>query len=115
MKTPDALFNEVQDIDPAYQWALSGTSSNLKEGAHVTPVLLKGGPAHEDFLRAFIGKSDTVFRACWRSLVFSGQASMPRNLDSDAAVVEYVAHNAGTIGYISKTSPHEGVNVLPVR
>jgi len=29
--------------------------------------------------------------------------------------VEFVAHNAGTVGYISKAAPHEGVKVLAVR
>jgi hypothetical protein len=40
---------------------------------------------------------------------------MPKSLDSDAAVVEFVAHNAGAVGYISKATPHEGVKVLTVR
>jgi len=67
----------------------------LKDGSHVTPVLLKSGAAHEEFLSAYVGKNDSAFRAGWRSLVFSGQASMPKSLDSEAAVVEFVAHNAG--------------------
>ena len=49
-----------------------------------------------------------------RSLVFSGQASMPKSLDDDAAAVVFVAHNPGTIGYIDKASPHDGVRVLAV-
>jgi hypothetical protein len=56
-------------------------------------VLLKSGAVHDEFLTEYIGKNDTAFRASWRSLVFSGQASMPKSLDSEAAVVEYVAHN----------------------
>ena len=81
----------------------------------MTPVLLKSGATHDGFLAAYIGKSDAAFRASWRSLVFSGQASMPKSLDSETAVVEYVAHNPGAIGYISKSTPHEGVKVLAVR
>jgi len=50
----------------------------------------------------------------WRSLVFSGQAVMPKNLDTDAAVVEYVAHTPGAIGYVAKDSGHDGVKVLAV-
>jgi hypothetical protein len=80
----------------------------------VVPILLKAGTAHEEFLQAYIGKNDTAYRAGWRSLVFSGQATMPKSLDGDAAVVEFVAHNAGAIGYIGKASPHEGVKVLTV-
>jgi len=93
----------------------TGAASSLKDGSQVTPVLLKSGSAHAEFLTTYISKDDTAFRAGWRSLVFSGQASMPKSLDSEAAVVEYVAHNAGAIGYISKATSHEGVKVLAVR
>jgi ABC-type phosphate transport system substrate-binding protein len=93
----------------------TGAATALPGGGSVAPVLLKAGAVHEAFLLAYIGKNDTSFRAGWRSLVFSGQASMPKSLDGDAAIVEFVAHNQGAIGYIGKGSPHEGVKVLEVR
>ncbi len=93
----------------------TGATSELKGGGHVTPVLLKAGAVNDEFLSAYVGKTDSVFKAAWRSLVFSGQASMPKSLDSEAAVVDYVAHNAGAIGYIGKATPHDGVKVLEVR
>jgi hypothetical protein len=108
VKSADVSKADLKDV-------FTGAASSLKDGSHVTPVLLKSGGAHDEFLAEYIGKSDTAFRASWRSLVFSGQASMPKSLDSEAAVVEYVAHNAGAIGYISKATPHEGVKVLAVR
>jgi hypothetical protein len=40
---------------------------------------------------------------------------MPKSLDTDTAVVDFVAHNAGAIGYIGKSTAHEGVKVLAVR
>ena len=92
----------------------TGNASTLKDGSKVVPVLLKDGPANEEFLKAYVGKGDTAYRAGWRSLVFSGQASMPKSEDDDAAAVAFVAHNPGTIGYIDKASPHEGVKVLEV-
>lgn len=93
----------------------TGAATTLPDGTRVVPILLKAGTAHEEFLQAYIGKSDSAYRAGWRSLVFSGQASMPKSLDPDAVVVEFVAHNAGAIAYISKSTPHEGVKVLTVR
>jgi ABC-type phosphate transport system substrate-binding protein len=93
----------------------TGASSSLKGGAQVTPVLLKQGPVNDDFLDLYVGKSDSAFRASWRSVLFSGQGAMPKTLDSDMAVVEYVAHTTGAIGYIGKTTPHEGVKILAVR
>lgn len=108
VKSADVSKSDLRDV-------FTGASSSLKDGSHVTPVLLKGGADNDAFLSEYVGKNDTAFRASWRSLVFSGQGSMPKSLDGDAAVVEYVAHNAGAIGYIGKASPHEGVKVLTVR
>ena len=93
----------------------TGVSSSLDGAGQVTPVLLKPGPAHDDFLNLYVGKSEAAFRASWRSLLFSGQAVMPKTLDSDAAVIEYVAHTPGAIAYIGKSVPHEGVKILVVR
>jgi ABC-type phosphate transport system substrate-binding protein len=107
VKASDVSKSDLRDV-------FTGGSTSLG-GSQVTPVLLKSGETHDDFLRTYIGKNDTAFRAGWRSLVFSGQATMPKSLDSETAVVDYVAHTAGAIGYIGKATPHEGVKVLAVR
>jgi ABC-type phosphate transport system substrate-binding protein len=93
----------------------TGASSNLKGGMQVLPVLQKQGVVNSGFLDLYVGKSDSAFRASWRSILFSGQGAMPRTLESDTAVIEYVAHTAGAIGYIGKSMPHEGVKILVVR
>jgi ABC-type phosphate transport system substrate-binding protein len=93
----------------------TGASSTLKGGTRVVPVLLKDGSVHAEMLSLYVGKSDSAFRANWRSLLFSGEGVMPRTLDSEAAVVEYVARTPGAIGYISRTTPHDGVKILVVR
>jgi hypothetical protein len=108
VKAADVSKNDLRDV-------FTGAASSLKDGSNVTPVLLKSGGTHDEFLSTYVGKNDAAFRASWRSLVFSGQATMPKSLDSETAVVDYVAHNAGAIGYISKATPHEGVKVLAVR
>jgi ABC-type phosphate transport system substrate-binding protein len=69
----------------------------------------------DEFLSLYIGKTDSGFRAGWRSILFSGQGAMPKTLDSEAAVVEYVARTPGAIGYIGRAAPHEGVKILIVR
>ena len=99
---------ELRDI-------FTGASTSLKGDVQVTPVLLKQGAVQDEFLSLYIGKSDTGFRAGWRSILFSGQGVLPKTLDSEAAVVEYVARTPGAIGYIGRSAPHEGVKVLAVR
>ena len=108
VKATDISKNDLRDV-------FTGAATALPGGGNVVPILLKAGTVHEEFLQAYIGKNDTAYRAGWRSLVFSGQASMPKSLDTDTAVVEFVAHNAGAIGYIGKSTAHEGVKVLAVR
>lgn len=92
----------------------TGDSSKLADGSQVAPVLLKQGDSHNEFLLLYIGKNEATFRACWRSQVFSGNMMMPKTFDSEKAVVDYVAHTADAIGYISPKTPHDGVKVLSV-
>jgi ABC-type phosphate transport system substrate-binding protein len=108
VKSVDLPTAELRDV-------FTGVSSTLKDGSRVTPVLLKPGTINDAFLTLYIGRSDSAFRANWRSLLFSGQSVMPRTFDSEVAVVEYVAHTPGAIGYIGKSTPHEGVKILAVR
>jgi ABC-type phosphate transport system substrate-binding protein len=93
----------------------TGAASSLKDGSHVVPVLLKQGAAHEAFLSEYIGKNDAAFRTSWRSLVFTGQGSMPKTVDSEAAMVDYVAATPGAIGYVSKDPGGDKVKTLPVK
>lgn len=108
VKSAEVSAADLRDV-------FTGASSTFKDGSHITPVLLKAGAVNDSFLTLYVGKSDSAFRANWRSMLFSGQGVMPRTLESDAAVVEFVAHTPGAVGYIAKTSPHEGVKTLNVR
>lgn len=107
VKATDISKSDLHDI-------FTGNSATIA-GTRVSPVLLKDGAVHTEFLNRYIGKSETAFRATWRGLVFSGQGAMPHTAESDAAAVAYVAHTPGTIGYIEKSTPHEGVKILTVR
>jgi ABC-type phosphate transport system substrate-binding protein len=91
------------------------TKSSLSDGSHVEPVLEKEGPAHEAFLKEFIGKTDSAFETYYRSLVFTGKASMPKTTASDADMVAYVAKTKGAIGYVSAGAATAGVKTLEVK
>jgi ABC-type phosphate transport system substrate-binding protein len=107
VKAAEVSKSDLRDV-------FTGASGSLS-GSKVTPVLLKSGAATEEFLAAYVGKSDSAFLAGWRSLIFSGQASMPKTVDSESAMVDYVAHTPGAVGYIAKGAAHEGVKVLDVK
>jgi ABC-type phosphate transport system substrate-binding protein len=91
------------------------TKTSLGDGSHVEPVLEKGGATHEAFVKEYLGKTDAALQTYYRSLVFTGKASMPKTLATDAEVLAYVAKTKGAIGYVSAGAGTAGVKVLEVK
>jgi ABC-type phosphate transport system substrate-binding protein len=91
------------------------TKSSLSDGSHVEPVLEKGGATHEAFVREYLGKTDAALQTYYRSLVFTGKASMPKTVGSDTEVVAYVAKTKGAVGYIGGGTTTAGVKTLEVK
>ncbi|PWT99027.1 MAG: hypothetical protein C5B51_27985 [Terriglobia bacterium] len=91
------------------------TKTSLGDGSHVEPVLEKGGPVHESFLKTYLGKTDNALETYYRSLVFTGKGSMPKTVAGDADVVEYVAKTKGAIGYVGSGANIAGVKTLEVK
>jgi ABC-type phosphate transport system substrate-binding protein len=91
------------------------TKTSLSDGSHVEPVLEKGGEVHEAFIKERLGKTDAALQTYYRSLVFTGKASMPKTLATDSEVVAYVAKTKGAIGYVSAGHPSAGVKTLDVK
>jgi hypothetical protein len=108
VKAAEVSTDELRDV-------FTGDKSSLKDGSKVTPVTLKGGAIHEAFLKQCVGKSDAAFRTSWRSQVCTGQGTMPKSFDTEAAEVDYVAATAGSIGYISKETAHDKVKTLAIK
>jgi ABC-type phosphate transport system substrate-binding protein len=108
---PNVNTNSVSKADLSKVY--TGATSQIG-GSHVVPALLKQGTIHTDFLTNYVGQAPVSVLVIWRGLVLSGQATMPRTFDSEEDLVKYVAHTPGAIGYIDKSTPHEGVKSLTV-
>lgn len=91
------------------------TKTSLSDGSHVEPVLGKGGAVHEAFIKDYLGKTDAALQTYYRSLVFTGKASMPKTLGADAEVVAYVAKTKGAVGYVGAAAGTAGVKTLEVK
>lgn len=89
-------------------------SSSLADGTRVEPVLARGGPTHEAFLRLYLGQSNEQLQLYYRSLVFSGKASMPKEVNSDAEMVAYVSRTKNAIGYVNSDTNTEGLKTLNI-
>lgn len=92
----------------------TGSRIRFHDGMHAIPVVLKGGPIHEVFLRHHLDQSPEEFRTLWRKAVFSGQGAMPREFASESAALEYIASTPGAIGYVSHVRPDNNVAILAV-
>lgn len=89
----------------------TGEKTKFADGTHAVPVILKGGPVHEVFVENYCDESPNEFRAQWRKAVFTGQGSMPKTFDSEAALIDYVAQTPGAVGYVSRLSQKDKDNV----
>jgi len=74
----------------------------------------KSTPAGMEFLKKIVKMEESTFKNLWVEKMLSGEALPPVNKNSDVEVVEYVKANPGAIGYVSASSPHEGVKVLNI-
>jgi ABC-type phosphate transport system substrate-binding protein len=91
------------------------TKTSLSDGTHVEPVWEKGGATHEAFLKEYVGKTDAAVGTYFRGLVFTGKASMPKSVATDADVVAYVEKTKGAIGYVASTTSTGTAKVLDVK
>jgi hypothetical protein len=106
----DVRISEIRDAD--LRAIFTGEKTRFADGSHAVPVTLKGGPAHEVFLRNHLGENPDQFRAQWRKVVFTGQGAMPRAFASESSLLEYVAVTPGAVGYVSRISSQDGVKFL---
>jgi ABC-type phosphate transport system substrate-binding protein len=108
----DVQISEIKSAD--LRGIFKGEKTRFADGSHAVPVILKGGPAHEVFLKNHVGEGPDEFRAQWRKAVFTGQGAMPRAFDSETAMIECIASTPGAIGYVSRISPQAGLKIISV-
>lgn len=90
----------------------TGSRTSFKDGSRAVPVVLRGGPVHEVFLRKHLGETPEEFRTRWRKAVFTGEGSMLKECGSEAALLEYVISTPGAVGYVSRVLDEGSVKVL---
>ena len=103
-------ISEISDAD--LRAIFMGTRTRFADGSHAVPVTLKGGPAHEVFLKNHVGESPEEFRTQWRKEIFTGLGAMPKAFDSESALIDYVAATPGAVGYVSQISSQDRVKSL---
>ncbi|MEO8135385.1 MAG: hypothetical protein ABI831_15545 [Betaproteobacteria bacterium] len=87
-----------------------GRYKKLPSGMTALPVDESGEKAA--FYHSLLGKELSEIQSYWARLVFSGQGSPPRQMDSADEVIETVANNKGAIGYIDRKKVTARVRVV---
>lgn len=72
----------------------------------------ESAPVREQFYSKATGKSAAQVKAAWARLVFSGKATLPKELASSAEVKKALASNPKALGYIEKSAVDASVKVL---
>ncbi|MEJ6476174.1 phosphate ABC transporter substrate-binding protein [Pseudoalteromonas piscicida] len=89
-----------------------GKSKSFADGRGATPVNQDGNAVFDEFNDKVIGKSSSQLNAHWSKLVFTGKGTPPKKLDSDQAVIDFVASNADAIGYVDASKVTDSVKVI---
>lgn len=74
-----------------------------------------GAAVRVAFSKSVLGKDVAAVKSFWQRQLFSGRETPPAELDSDRAVLEFVAKSPGGLGYVSAgTDLGAGVKTLSI-
>lgn len=90
-----------------------GRYRKLQNEAVAAPLDIDGDSAErKEFYSRLVGKSLAEINAYWAHLVFSGRTTAPEMLASQQAVLERVARDPVSIGYVDRKELNAKVKVI---
>ena len=107
---PDSMSKaQVEDI-------FLKKTTRWENGQAVVPIdLAAGNRARDEFSNDFLNRDVTAVKSYWQKQIFSGRATAPVELGSEAEVLEFVRKFPAAIAYVSDgASIPEGVKVIKV-
>jgi len=85
----------------------------LGKSTAMTPVdQPDSAPVRAEFYKKVTDKDASQVKALWSKLVFTGKATMPKEVGDSAAVKKAVAADPKAIGYIEKSAVDASVKVI---
>ena len=94
-----------------------GKKTQWPDKTAIVFVMLKGGTVHKQFLKDYVGKTESQFKTYWKKQVFTGKAKMPKDFKTEKAMIAYIAKTKGAIGYvgIKAMTGQDKIKQLPVK
>jgi ABC-type phosphate transport system substrate-binding protein len=78
-----------------------GEKTKWDDGKHITIVILEDGDINKSFLQDIVEKTPSQYENYWKKLIFTGKATAPKSFNDMSKVVEFVAGQQGSIGYVA--------------
>jgi len=91
-----------------------GKKMYWEDNKKITLFILAKSPAHEEFVKKYLGKSTNQFTNYWKQLLFTGKGMLPHRV-KDAEMIAKVRETDGAIGYIDASLATEDVNILKLK
>ncbi|MEN9465874.1 MAG: hypothetical protein RL217_2055 [Pseudomonadota bacterium] len=90
-----------------------GKTRAFPDGKEALPISMKEGSAeYNSFAETVLSKSDKQLKAYWAKVIFTGQGTPPREVDSAAQMLDLVANNPNLIGFVPAGSVSGAVKVV---
>ena len=92
-------------------------SGDIKEWDNGDPIVLVDLKPKSDMKSAFyefLGKSASRMKSIWMKNLLTGEGQPPESVESQAAILEFVATTPGAIGYVDRELVTEQVITLTV-
>ena len=89
----------------------TGEVLTWENGSAIVVIDQGDTPSSSQFFGS-IGKSYANYKAIWTRLMFTGRATPPKSVASDAEVKAHVSANKAAIGYIKASSADDSVRLL---
>ncbi len=90
-----------------------GKTRSFPDGSTAIPVEISNQSSlRKDFEKVVLKKDDAQVRAYWAQMVFTGRATPPKTISSEAELRTLIASNPNLVGYIDSGSADNSVKVV---
>ena len=91
-----------------------GKKTYWDDNKKITLFILAKSPAHKEFVKKYLGKSENQFTNYWKQLLFTGKGMMPNRV-KDEEVIRKIKETEGAIGYVAANLVTKDVNIIDLK
>lgn len=90
-----------------------GKNRSFPGGGEAVPISFAfASKESEEFSSSVLGKTPKQLKAYWAKMIFTGQGTPPKEMDTAAQILDLVSKNPSLIGFVPAGSESGGVKVV---